>query len=215
MKTISKKHNSGQTFETSTFFFPYRRSQWQFSQTDEPSYYLGRNICDSELHVHVHRVPYSFLVCSVPQWSSAVSSEGDNGKHEKLWSQECERPKLPYFEILSPGIRLSRVLLSSERCSARCMSRLYENLKSPYEVCSESRNLKLRSPVLSHRKPTGILLEDREKTKSATTTSNSRDTETLWKWSERKRSQVICLLSIRSALSCLWGFLAWCLRIKI
>lgn len=89
------------------FFFPYRRSQGQFSQTDEPSYYLGRNICDSELHVHVHRVPYSFLVCSVPQWSSAVSSERNNGKHKELWSQECERPKLPYFEILTPGIRLS------------------------------------------------------------------------------------------------------------
>lgn len=163
MKTLSKKCNSGQTHKTSNFF-PYRKNQWQFSQTDGSSYCLRRRTCDYELLIDVHRVPYSFLVCPMPQQSSAVSPEQDNGKQQKLWSQKCERQNFPIVKS-SVRYQTQHILLSSERLSALDMGELYKNLKGPGEICSEAGNHKLRSTVLSHRQLIGALLEKAEEKK--------------------------------------------------
>lgn len=136
MKTFSEKMQLWSN-PWNKHFFPYRRNQWQFSQTDEPSYCLRRSIHDYKLHIHVHRLPCSFLVCPIPQQSSAVSSERDSGKQQKLWSQKCERQRLPYCEIVSPGIRLSHVLLSSER----------HNIKGHEANCTNTSRAQVRYVV--------------------------------------------------------------------
>lgn len=80
-----------------------------------------------------------------------------------------KKKKPAHCEIFSVGIRLHRVLLPSERHSAKdTVGSFYKSLKGPDEVCFETVKPKLRNLILSNTGSlVGTLLQELKKKLSA------------------------------------------------
>lgn len=98
----------------------------------------------------MHRVPYSFLVCPIPQQSLQFLQE-ETMKNSKNFGarnlKDKSSPVVKYTIQVSDSAMYYCLLRDTV---PRAQGQLYKNLKGPCEGCSEAGSLKLRSPVLPH-----------------------------------------------------------------
>lgn len=161
MKTSSKKCSSCQTHEPSTFFPTGGTSCNSVEQTSQVIVSEGASVT---MNCTYMPTGYSTLFWYVQNPNKPLQflqrEMVDNSKNFGARNLKDRSSSIVKFSVQVSNSAMYYCLL---RDTFRVHGENYENLKCPGEVCSETGNLKLRSPMISHTQPIGALLEDREK----------------------------------------------------
>lgn len=203
MKTFSKRCNSWQTHDISTFFH-LRRNQQQFSPTHRPSHCLRRSLADHELHIHMHRVPYSFLVCPIPQKSLQFLQEETMKNSKNFGARNLKDKSSPvvkytvqvsdsamYYCLLRDTVPRAQGQIDVQKPQGPMWRVQWGWEPQTEEPCSPSQSA-------------GTSLEDREKKNQLWLPLIPGGTAVLWlkmRWGERVSDNVPALNSASSPLS--------------